>query len=386
MIDGDGEDVGEPCETGVWNGATHPSCYPFAEKGHDGVTVRGGAIREFGIGLFFNHTERNAVQDLRVSDSYLGGIRLDRSRNAVVKNNQLFRNDQGVVLAGSTQSVVTDNHAWENHRGFFIEEVEDSRIARNLATNNSSGIRVLGGQRNQLSRNRTENNLDDGIMLHEGASDHLISMNQVTGNGLVGIIVYDPNNRVVGNHVSANGLGMPPHFPSGGIVVSTAQTRIEGNLLNGNSTGITIWEGTENLVTRNRILDNGKGIVVEDGGNRIENNRVSANHEGGILLTVVDHSKSGENQVEANLVVRNGGDGIFVAHTGAAGGLLSGNVANRNLDDGIDVEDEQTELAGNKASRNGDLGVEAVPGVTDGGRNRASRNGNPAQCLNVTCR
>jgi hypothetical protein len=66
--------------------------------------------------------------------------------------------------------------------------------------------------------------------------------------------------------------------------------------------------------------------------------------------------------------------------------VVSHNVARRNGDDGIDVENQHTTVTSNLASRNFDLGIEAVAGVTDGGGNIAFGNGGPRRYLNVACR
>jgi hypothetical protein len=62
------------------------------------------------------------------------------------------------------------------------------------------------------------------------------------------------------------------------------------------------------------------------------------------------------------------------------------NTADKNGDDGIDVENPEIRLKGNRANKNVDLGIEAVDGVDDAGGNTASGNGNPAQCSpSVVC-
>jgi parallel beta-helix repeat protein len=66
-------------------------------------------------------------------------------------------------------------------------------------------------------------------------------------------------------------------------------------------------------------------------------------------------------------------------------GIVSRNRANRNGDDGIEIESSGTTVIENSADRNADLGIEAVQGTVDGGGNKARRNGNALQCLNVLC-
>ncbi len=94
--------------------------------------------------------------------------------------------------------------------------------------------------------------------------------------------------------------------------------------------------------------------------------------------------------VSSNSVTANALDGILIKPFGSeesprVGYVVSRNLARKNGDDGIDIENPQTTVVANTAYKNVDLGIEAVPGVDDDGANRAFGNGNPLQCLNVVC-
>jgi parallel beta-helix repeat protein len=115
---------------------------------------------------------------------------------------------------------------------------------------------------------------------------------------------------------------------------------------------------SNNLLRENRILHAGIGINVG--------------------------FESANTHLEENSVSENTGDGIFV-DSATADTFIEGNRAKRNGDDGIDVENTSVAITDNIANRNVDLGIEALPGAGDGGGNRAANNGNPAQCQNVVC-
>lgn len=122
------------------------------------------------------------------------------------------------------------------------------------------------------------------------------------------------------------------------------------------------------------------GIVASGGLDVVEENTVSGNDFG-------IHVGASNVRVSRNRVRANDGDGIFVAAGSATrDNLVEHNVASRNGDDGIDLDDPEVTVTGNTANGNGDFGLEAVQGVTDGGGNKARGNGNPAQCLNILCK
>jgi hypothetical protein len=87
--------------------------------------------------------------------------------------------------------------------------------------------------------------------------------------------------------------------------------------------------------------------------------------------------------VNRNTALSNAGDGIQAVGQAAA---ISGNVANANGDDGIDVAGATgATLDGNSGSFNTRLGIDADGDAIDEGRNAATGNGSLHQCENVLC-
>lgn len=323
-IDGDAARInGNACMAGVANGALLPTCSRPADESHEGVTVTGGTIREFGLGVFFfTGADDAVVRELAVSGIRLGEIRVQGTRNATVEDNQAQ-----IEIVESSRASVVGNRSTE----IYLESVVDSRVERNLAAHGTHGIRVVGGRDILVSRNRVLDNAV-GIDVFEGGTAHRISRNEVSGNATAGIVLLD-----------------------------------DGNILE-----------------RNVVTSNGQGIAVRSNMNRVERNRVIANRDNGITLG--KHYTLGGNLVDRNFVAGNGMDGIFAAGGEGLGDVIAGNVTSHNGDDGIDVDRAGTVVAVNRANGNGDLGIEAVPESIDGGRNRAFGNGNPLQCVNVFCR
>ena len=84
-----------------------------------------------------------------------------------------------------------------------------------------------------------------------------------------------------------------------------------------------------------------------------------------------------------NTALSNAGHGIQTVAEAAA---ITGNVANANGDNGIDVAGATgATLDGNSASFNTGLGIDADGDVVDAGGNAATGNGSLHQCENVVC-
>jgi parallel beta-helix repeat protein len=316
-IDGDGElieDCAEICDTGVVN------------DGHRRVTIEGGSVREFAVGVFVGGASSNRLRHLAAShNQFVGLLILDSTTTQVEQNsasdNGPTTNANGIVLFASHNNQIEQNTVSRNgHQGIFIGESDHNRIVRNLVADNLvAGIAMEGDNHNELSRNRVRRNGD-------------------------GIIVGGDGNTITRNQV-ADAVGCPE----------------------GCGFGISMEGGSHNLVA---------------------GNSVARARQADIRLDAFAGTTSG-NVFRANVVRAAGVDGIAInlEHVGPViNTLLERNIAIGAGDDGIDVDSAATTLTRNIAVHNGDLGIEAVPGVTDGGGNHAAGNGNPAQCTNIDCR
>ena len=314
-IDGDGALVDpcadETCDLGVDNLA-----------GHSNVTITGGTIREFGFGLLVGGADDNQLNRLTVSDNLFSGILVFEATHLRVEHSTITRNGLGTDFSGiaafaMTHSTLAHNHVADNGDiGLFAEGIEGNRIVGNEFSGNPEAGMLVDGSRNVVSRNRLTSGAD-GIIL--AGDDNLVSRNHISGA---------PGCRGCGYGISFEG-GSRNVFELNHIASTRWGVRVDA------FTGLA----RDTVIRRNLVRR-----VAEDG-------------------IVVDQERAGP--VENTLVQRN-----IVLHAG---------------DDGIDVNNPSTTLSGNVAVRNRDLGIEAVPGVTDGGGNHAAANGNPQQCTNVSC-
>jgi parallel beta-helix repeat protein len=337
-IDGDGAVCPpdqEVCDAGVDNTA-----------GHHGVTVERGSVREFPVGVFVLGARDNRLRDL------------SSSRNL----------DFGAVVGESTDSRITKNSFANNGTsGIVLFNASHNRIKRNCATRNGhASVFLIGSDHNRIKKNKLDRN-GDGIEVHESARNHF-RQNRISHNQGPGIDLADgaTHNRVEKNRITANG------------------------------DGITTFEARHNKISRNTITgagffsdpDSGGFGILLDGADRntVERNSVTGGRGQAIFVTSLDsQGTSDRNIVSRNIVKSKLSDGILVAGDATAT-LIKRNRANRNGDDGIDVNAAGTKLTRNTANRNQDLGIEAVAGVIDGGGNKAHGNGDPRQCTNVACK
>jgi parallel beta-helix repeat protein len=198
----------------------------------------------------------------------------------------------------------------------------------------------------------------------------------------VGIRIQGGEANVVRHSsVQAESTGLSATGSPGLLVVDSSGFAGAGSRGGGSAVAIN---GSLARVLRN---DFGAAISVSGSSNRIVGNRVVRGVYNGIGVYEGHDNLVAENEVlDASTLpfAPDAGDGILV-QAAAVGSRLRDNVVTGSYDDGIDVRNATTRLRGNRADDNGDFGIDAVSGVIDLGGNTASGNGNPLQCRNVFC-
>jgi parallel beta-helix repeat protein len=308
LVDPCAED--EFCDTGVLN------------DGHHGVTIEGGAVTQFGTGVFIGRVRHNRIRGL------------DASRN-------IFN---GLLIGESARSTVTGS----------------STSANGLETD-FPGIAVFGSTRIAIKGTTSTRNADLGLFVTESDRNRFVR-NNLSRNPEAGAIIDGDDNDVRGNRVVRNGDGI--------VFSGDGNTIARNQIVNSRGCG----------------EECGIGISLEDGrGNLITRNKVRHSRDTGIrLLTFVGSQELRDNVLRRNRVRGAGQHGLVVGPS-AKQTLLKGNRVSRARHDGIHVESRATKLTRNHARLNGDLGIAATAGVTDGGGNQASGNGNRMQCRHVAC-
>jgi parallel beta-helix repeat protein len=298
-IDGDGTEAAgcdpkqELCDFGV------------ANDGHDGVTVRDGSVREFGVGVLVGGAKENRV--LKISS--MGHI--------------FF----GVVVGGSSRSVI-----------------RRSSLSRNIAPE-GDGIGVFGSDRIRIVRNKIRRNPGPGIHLFD-SSKNLIKKNVFSRNGPSIVMEGADRNEVQRNRVTKGG----------GIIVAPGNRNvIARNRVSRALDSIAIEKGHGNLVAGNvvgRARGTGIRLALDHppiGGdhNVVRGNLVKRSGDDGFLVA----EKADHSLLKRNVARRNGDDGFDIESHSTK---LTKNRAVRNGDLGIEAVAGITDGGGNKAHGNGD--------------------------------
>jgi parallel beta-helix repeat protein len=277
----------------------------------------------------------------------LGGHVVDGVHNAAAA---------GIANRGGFANVkIEHGTVQEFGNGVLLVNATGNKVAHLTVAHNTvghRGIQLIGSSGNAIEHNRVFD-VFDGIHL-SGSDNNRIRHNDVHDNlaSAIVLILGSDNNRVDHNKADDN--------PSWGITQDNASNgnRYEHNKVSNNQiAGIEPFNSANLVITKNKLT-----------GNRI-----------GIELFNTDNSLVKDNKIDRSTV-----DGIH-SFVGSTGNVFEKNHADRNTDDGLDIDDPGNTITKNHADRNGDLGIFAAPGNVDGGKNKAKHNGNPAQCVGVSC-
>ena len=401
----DGNDSRRVCEYDEESGTVvgGPGCFfdPSDDfgvdngAGHDDVMIANGTVKSFGgaavrLGNWVGADEGatgNRVRRLTAVDSNYGILVANSDGNWIEDNTASANRLSGISLSDSSRNEIDGNRLTGNGSGVGLASTIDGR----------------GSLGNQLRGNRASGNAGYGIGLHPRAGENVVVGNVLKDNRYAIWSNGNRNNRITHNRAVQNRVGIVVDYcrdtlVKGNAVVdrggdgegirisSGGDNVVEYNVTSGGWHGINLYDTESNEVRRNRTSRNREdGVaVIASHGNEITGNFAARNGLNGIGMGIRFNGLSHGNRVVGNRLLRNRADGIVIGQR-STGNVIERNVAERNGDDGIDVDDPVTTLSRNWSGWNLDFGIEAVPGVTDGGGNHARRNGNPAQCLNVSC-
>ncbi len=336
-----------------------------ASRGVDGVTVLGGTIRGYRIGV-----RLEGGRGHRISGMDLSGSRSDALRSTAAQPDTSDRLDllhlaavtgsgAGLVLVRTVGASVTGLTSKSAQNGIGLVEARESYLADNELTGNSGwGISLWRSTRNVLVRNRVHHTLrcaapavDCGavaILLREGSDSNTISENDLSVSSTGFRITGQPpltrpsiGNLVYRNDASATGTAFAAsHTWSVTILENRGDSsaygfrleHLNGSAIRGNTVigsriaGIVLRQGSDNTLEANVLLGGRIGIVVTapardetaSRGHRIDDN-VIGGAEQGIVLQGTSGSR-----VRGN-VLDGVGDGLVIDNVGH-GTEVTGNV------------------------------------------------------------
>jgi parallel beta-helix repeat protein len=332
-----------------------------ASRDVDGVSIPGGTIRGYRIGLRLEGGAGHQLRGIDVSGSRAAALRSNATRPDTADRLDPFRlaapteGGAGMVLVRTIDASVTGVTARGAQNGIGLIDARESYLADNeVSGNNGWGINLWRSSRNVLVRNRLELTARcapptvecnaAAILVREGSDSNTIAENDLTGSstglritGQAPLTRASVGNLVLRNDASGSGVA----FAAGhtwsvtflenrgdSAAIGFRLEHLNGSVVRGNTVigsriaGITMEHGSDNSLAGNVLLGGRVGIMVTaparggapSRGHRIDDNVVGG-VEQGILLQGTTGTRIRGNLLDGlvdGLVIDNVGHGTEV--------------------------------------------------------------------------
>lgn len=286
LVDGDGTEFAgcdpnaEVCDSGI------------VDDGHDGVTVKHGRVREFGVGVLFGTSTAGKVRDNRLLDissskNLFFGAVVASSAQSEVRNGSFSHNappeGHGIGLFGSDHIKIAGNSIKDN-TGIVASDSTDNLIKRNVFSRTHEGILMEGGEGFQVVRNRFARSRA-GIILGPG-SENVIAHNRIS-RAKEGIRIEKGHDNLVADNVvvDAGRAGIRLGIQLGQRLLGGADNVLRENVVKGSGVdGFAIGKkGNRTLLKRNVGKGSGDdGFDVQSRSTKLTKNRAMSNGDLGI--------------------------------------------------------------------------------------------------------
>jgi parallel beta-helix repeat protein len=251
--------------------------------------------------------------------SHAGLVLFGQGGNVITGNQILFGLD-GILIQGSSNNIIGGTTAADRNTLYGNQEA-----GINIGDPASTGNQVLGNFIGNAAGAAALGN-ETGIVVR--GSGNLIGTtavgagNIISGNGVNGVVLSGPNNRVLGNLIGTDGSGMGVLGNHGaGVLVTGA-----GNIIGG-----TVPQA-RNVISGN----SGSGVALSTDGNVVEGNFIGTDATGMAALgnaldgVSIGNGASGNTiggtaAGARNVISGNARDGVLLQGSGTSGNLIQGN-------------------------------------------------------------
>jgi parallel beta-helix repeat protein len=281
----DGDDVlvdscpkNDVCDVGVLN------------DGHNGVTITGGSVTQFAVGVLAARVSDNRLLGISSSRNQFAGLGFFRATRSLVRNSSVSssarpRRGPGLFLVASDHVRVL-NSSFRNNgdQGIFVGDSDHNLIKGNLFTHNRFyGVVLEGADRNRVRGNRSVRDGQVGFYVAPGDRNVIVGNRVSHSRGLAIEVDGGDDNVIAGNSArdtrgDAILVGCPRCPVLAGTVVRRSYIRGAGE------DGIHLDARTKDtIIRRNHVFDAKEdGIDVLSPSTKLTRNEARRNHDLGI--------------------------------------------------------------------------------------------------------
>jgi parallel beta-helix repeat protein len=308
--------------TGVVLEGTEPSADPdqaagvaIRVEGGRSVTIRGGTIRGYKIGILALGTRNFRVLDIDLSYNWKPRLFSRVSHESLIdwlsyhdnEDRQWMRFGAALYLEGVRGGEISRVRSLQGMNALLMTRSDSVLIRENdFSYNSGLGIGLYRSSYNVIIRNRMDYDVrgyshgvyqrgqdSAGLLLYEQSSNNVVAYNSATHSG-DGLFLWAGNSTMDTGEGGANdNLFFYNDFsfaPTNGIEVTFSRNRMLGNIVEGNRYGVWGGYSWESEILGNCFARNQYGVAIEHG----QDNRIVGNRFDGDSLAVSLWSRESE--------------------------------------------------------------------------------------------
>jgi len=265
-------------------------------------------------GIYLNSSNNNGIYNNVLSNNLGSSIWLNASNNNMISNNNM-NNNHGLqdlpgggpvlYLDSSSNNTINNNDISNNTNGVYLSNSSMNNINNNIISNNWSGLYLDFSSENKIVKNTF---INDYLFVNESYQN---TVEDNTINGKLLVYLEDESDRTITdegqiilvncNNVTVENLNL---FNIGTVELwKTNNSKIKNNNISSNERwwGICLYYSSNNTISKNSILSNGAGILIDcSSSNNISNNNISSNCAYGIRLKNSSYNKVSNNNISDN--------------------------------------------------------------------------------------
>jgi len=182
------------------------------------------------------------------------GILLEQAGPALVADNNISLQEDGIRVTGSAEAKVLDNTLRDNwHAGAYLRHGDGNTVAGNDITGGGWGVFVRDNEQNVIRENRIRDSDSYSIVL-QSAHRNQVS-NNTASQAARGLIVFGDDNRILNNTV--RGMG-------GGIDTVGEGNQFLYNQIEESRDGIDVRNSVDSTVQRNNLDVSRAGLRADN--------------------------------------------------------------------------------------------------------------------------
>jgi parallel beta-helix repeat protein len=332
------------------------------------VTVKNVKIEmEGGYGIYLVDTSKCIISDNTVNgDAY--NIYLWRSFNNTIERNKVTNAFRGILIYDSDDNFIAGNLVTDGVVGIELENCANNVLRNNQMRNNRANFEVRSYPTYKVVNDVDTSNTIDGAPIYYWVDEEdrtmpsnagcvmLVNCTRITVQNLrlskngQAILLFSTVNSTLNQNTVISSRG-----GRGIELVHSSNINVIENTVQNFSSGIHLQQSSNNLIKKNSILHNDRGIMTESNSkeNTILENEIASNDYG------ISES-GGRNIISKNKISIND----FGISVHSSGNTISDNIISGNNEMGIILDAGSNTLTGNNVTENNNYGIYISSGNT----------------------